>query len=533
MRTPIIPLFICLFSLFSCELDPLHTQLTGIDFNASIALYTVSFTTTLDGAQEYNWDFGDGNFSNEQNPEHTYEQSGDYEVRLLVVTADGAGAVSKIITVNPEEITINDLNFNTISTIDCKTLIFSSNYPNAITYNWDFGDGTTSTQATPQHTYIDDGSYEVRLNILTTEGAGLTNKTVNISAAELPTYHITYPSIEGYDIIPSGVGTDFYILGSSGFQQNYILRFNNDGVNEAENGPGVSQYVAYYTPQPNWTVTLHNEETGEVSFQYVGVGAVATELSRPNTFHQAQEAILTQYSNNFITAGTYYDNSSTGIFIWYTLQNDAIYNPLPLPNVETTKVSIDTTTDGSVIVAALVPGSCYVAKYDASGQMLWETNLPDISIDGVDQYEGVKTSMDIKTIDDKRFILGISGRADYVTSDPGANPFVNYLIQMDETTENWRISLPNAVNIAHIIHNTSEETYLVAGNGFRGASTFPPFMAELDSNGNILVHKEIFPDSDESIIIEDMVLKADNDFLLLGNLDGSLHLISFDCLGNF
>ena len=32
-----------------------------------------------------------------------------------------------------------------------------------LTYNWDFGDGTTGTGATPQHTYADNGNYVVTL----------------------------------------------------------------------------------------------------------------------------------------------------------------------------------------------------------------------------------------------------------------------------------------------------------------------------------------------------------------------------------
>jgi PKD repeat protein len=45
------------------------------------------------------WDFGDGNLSTTQNPEHTYEQSGFYNVRLIVIDADGNSS-SKTISIN-------------------------------------------------------------------------------------------------------------------------------------------------------------------------------------------------------------------------------------------------------------------------------------------------------------------------------------------------------------------------------------------------------------------------------------------------
>jgi len=47
----------------------------------------VGFTNTSTGAISYEWSFGDGNFSNQQDPFHTYTAVGDYEVKLIAVSA--------------------------------------------------------------------------------------------------------------------------------------------------------------------------------------------------------------------------------------------------------------------------------------------------------------------------------------------------------------------------------------------------------------------------------------------------------------
>lgn len=45
---------------------------------------TVNFTNTSSGANSYNWNFGDGNTSTQQNPTHTYSAAGTYNVVLIV-----------------------------------------------------------------------------------------------------------------------------------------------------------------------------------------------------------------------------------------------------------------------------------------------------------------------------------------------------------------------------------------------------------------------------------------------------------------
>jgi acetyl esterase/lipase len=55
-----------------------------VDYSWSATQLTVSFTDSSIGSVAWWWDFGDGTYSNEQNPTHSYANSGDYQVKLYV-----------------------------------------------------------------------------------------------------------------------------------------------------------------------------------------------------------------------------------------------------------------------------------------------------------------------------------------------------------------------------------------------------------------------------------------------------------------
>ena len=62
---------------------------------------------------------------------------------------------------------------------------FTSFSQNAVAYSWDFGDGGTSTQENPTHTYAEDGTYEVRLTVENSDGVSHSfSRTVQITDPE-------------------------------------------------------------------------------------------------------------------------------------------------------------------------------------------------------------------------------------------------------------------------------------------------------------------------------------------------------------
>jgi PGF-pre-PGF domain-containing protein len=76
------------------------------DFNANptegYAPLTVQFTDSSQNAVGWNWDFGDGAKSNDQNPEHTYSAEGTYNVNLVASNTNGTSSKTATITVQSQ-----------------------------------------------------------------------------------------------------------------------------------------------------------------------------------------------------------------------------------------------------------------------------------------------------------------------------------------------------------------------------------------------------------------------------------------------
>lgn len=135
--------------------------------------YDVTFTdnsTPGDAAvTSWLWDFGDGSTSTDQTPTHTYTNPGVYTVTMLVQDANGC---RNEVTYD-DYITIGNVpvaSFTATPVSACTaplTVDFtntSTGYGN-LSAVWDFGDSTTSTQASPSHTYTSPGVYTVSMTI--------------------------------------------------------------------------------------------------------------------------------------------------------------------------------------------------------------------------------------------------------------------------------------------------------------------------------------------------------------------------------
>lgn len=119
----------------------------------------------------WNWDFGDGNSSTQQNPTHSYANSGSFNVSLSITTSNGCNSsVSDLVFVNTTPPCQAMFNY-TISANNPYTVAFTdASTGNPVSWNWNFGDSTTSTQQHPVHTYSSLGNYNPSLTITTFNG---------------------------------------------------------------------------------------------------------------------------------------------------------------------------------------------------------------------------------------------------------------------------------------------------------------------------------------------------------------------------
>lgn len=124
------------------------------------------------------WRFGDGSTSAEREPTHTYAEPGTYTVRLTVTDDDGStDELSDEVRVTAPSTPPSNQAPRAEFEIDCRDLTCtftdqSEDEDGSIeSREWDFGDGATSSQRNPSHTYGSPGRYDVRLTVTDDDGA--------------------------------------------------------------------------------------------------------------------------------------------------------------------------------------------------------------------------------------------------------------------------------------------------------------------------------------------------------------------------
>jgi PKD repeat protein len=108
------------------------------------------------------------------NPINVYTNAGTYSVTLKAIGAGGTNSFTRtsyIVVTNPPP-PIVSFTGNPTNGLVPLTVNFANTTSGATNYNWNFGDGNSSTAVNPAHTYTNAGTYTV---VLTAVGAGGTN----------------------------------------------------------------------------------------------------------------------------------------------------------------------------------------------------------------------------------------------------------------------------------------------------------------------------------------------------------------------
>ena len=128
------------------------------------AFIPITFTDLTTGSpDQWLWNFGDAGTSTLQNPIHGYQDTGLFNVTLIVWTN---GCPDTIKFVNYIHIKPPIAKF--AIGLDCNfpmQRVFTDHSIGADTWSWNFGDSTSSTVQNPTHTYAAPGSYNVVLTV--------------------------------------------------------------------------------------------------------------------------------------------------------------------------------------------------------------------------------------------------------------------------------------------------------------------------------------------------------------------------------
>jgi len=216
--------FICsgIFSAFG--------QNPAANFTANItsgcAPLTVAFTDQSTGAPtSWNWQFGNGQLSTNQNSTVTYNTPGVYTVKLVVRNANGIDDEEKIdyITVYAAPTAAFSANLTTACVPASIQFTDNSTTPPGVTiseWQWTFGDGGTSNVQNPTHTYNANGFYTVSLTVKS--GSGCTHTAVYTN----------------YIRIVSGITTNFTFLPPSTCKAPFVVT-----LQDQSSGPGTLSYT--------------------------------------------------------------------------------------------------------------------------------------------------------------------------------------------------------------------------------------------------------------------------------------------------
>jgi len=152
----------------------------------------------------YSWDTGDGGALFGAQAEHAYEAAGEYNLTLTVMDGDGLNASAtvrifvKLALSIPLEIKPASAAFGTyqegagIALSPFEGLRVPVGPENQRTYLWDFGDGRTSTDREPKHSYGSPGTYRITLTVFEGDAAARTTLQVKVHPAAAPQNNMLY-----------------------------------------------------------------------------------------------------------------------------------------------------------------------------------------------------------------------------------------------------------------------------------------------------------------------------------------------------
>ncbi|HTY52649.1 MAG TPA: PKD domain-containing protein, partial [Methanomicrobiales archaeon] len=124
---------------------------------------TVQFTDTSTGSPgHWLWEFGDGTTSTDENPVHTFASDGSYSIALTVSSPVGRDYTTRADSIRVGPVPMVSFTVNQtygIAPLPARFTDTSSGSPTG--WSWDFGDGATSADRNPTHTYLAPGNYTV------------------------------------------------------------------------------------------------------------------------------------------------------------------------------------------------------------------------------------------------------------------------------------------------------------------------------------------------------------------------------------
>ncbi len=199
-----------------CNIDFMFTS-SPISSTANLL---VKFQADFKGAKpdKISWDFGDGSSSTDDPTSHVYAKAGEYKVTLTASINGAICQITKVVKVsgrvNPPGPCDIDFSFAT-SMLSAKFQAdFKGAKPDKI--SWDFGDGSSSSDAATSHTYSKAGEYKVTLFVSINGVTCQVTKVIKVGTRTMNPNNNT--AIVIYDVSPNPANDAVTVSIKSGIQ---------------------------------------------------------------------------------------------------------------------------------------------------------------------------------------------------------------------------------------------------------------------------------------------------------------------------
>ena len=234
---------------FTRPIAAIATPITQFSANKTFGdtALTVQFTdTSLNAPTQWYWDFGDGGISAERNPVHTYTTVGAFTVSLTATNSAGSCASNKsyyIVTSQPITPVAHFTGDPTYGGVPLTVQFTDTSTNNPIAWYWEFGDGNTSREQSPIHTYTSAAAFTVRLTSSNDAGSNQYQVSPYITA-ESHAPQADFTADITYGTAPLSVNfTDL----STNAPTEWLWKFGDGGISTQQNTTHVYTKAGVYT----------------------------------------------------------------------------------------------------------------------------------------------------------------------------------------------------------------------------------------------------------------------------------------------